>query len=326
MKKLFKILGYTVLLLAIVVGILITYVKTSFPKVGAAVDMKIENTPERVERGSYLANSVNACMDCHSKRDWTKFAGPLVEGTLGQGGEVFDQKFGFPGSYYSRNITPDGISRYTDGELYRVITTGVTKEGKPMFPVMPYPYYGKMDPEDIKSIIAYLRTLSPIHNVVPDSKSDFPMSIIINLIPKAAQPEKKPDTASKLAYGGYLTNAAGCIECHTKDKQGQIIKELAFSGGRGFPLPGGGTVYSSNITPDMKTGIGAWTEEAFIARFKLYADSNYKAPTITPGGFNSIMPWGMYGRMTRSDLAAIYTYLRSLPAKENMVVKFKPAG
>ena len=53
------------------------------------------------------------------------------------GGDVFDQKFGFPGKYYAKNITPEGISRYTDGELFRVITTGVTKEGKALFPVMP---------------------------------------------------------------------------------------------------------------------------------------------------------------------------------------------
>src|SRR6202012_5065901 len=112
---------------------------------------------EKIERGRYLANYVTVCMDCHSTRDWSKFSGPLKEGTLGQGGELFNQKFGFPGTYYSRNITPEGISRYTDGELFRLITTGVTKEGKPMFPVMPYPYYGKMDPDDIMCVIAYIR-------------------------------------------------------------------------------------------------------------------------------------------------------------------------
>ena len=324
MKKLFKILGYILLTLIVLIVGTIGYVKIALPNVGAAPELKVERTPERIERGRYLANCVNSCMDCHSKRDWTKFAGPLIEGTLGQGGEKFDQQYGFPGSYYSRNITPDGIGSYTDGELYRAITTGVTKEGRAMFPVMPYPYYGKMDPEDIKSIIAYLRTLQPIHNQVPASASDFPMSIIINLIPKAAKPGKRPDTMQRLANGAYLTNAAGCIECHTQAKQGQILPELAFSGGRAFPLPGGGRAYSANITADVKTGIGSWTKEAFVSRFKAYADSGYRPQPVAAGGYNTIMPWGMYSKMTRSDLTAIYTYLRSLPAKENLVTKFVP--
>ena len=326
MKKLMKVLGIVVLFIVIVVGGLISYIKVALPNVGEPQTIKINYTPDRIERGKYLANHVNACMDCHSTRDWTKFAGPLTPGTLGKGGERFDQSIGFPGVYYSRNITPKGISRYTDGELYRVITTGVTKEGRPMFPVMPYPYYSKMDPDDIMSIIAYLRSLDPIENNVPESVSDFPMSIIINTIPKKAPGGTRPDEANTLAYGAYLVNAAGCIECHTQVNKGQIIPELAFSGGREFPLATGGIVRSANITSSTETGIGNWTEDAFINRFKSYVDSNYKPQTVEKGAFNSYMPWTMYGGMKRSDLAAIYAYLHSLPAKENKVVKFTPSS
>ncbi len=326
MKKVFKILAILLLVLVMGVACLLSYVKVALPNVGEATVMKVESTPEKVERGRYLANHVAVCIDCHSSRDWTKFSLPLVEGTQGKGGEAFDRKYGFPGAYFSRNITPEGIGRYTDGELYRVITTGVTKEGKALFPVMPYPYYGKMDPEDVKCIIAYLRTLAPIHNEVAASVSDFPMNFIINLIPHKAQPQTRPSPNDKLAYGAYLINMAACKECHTKDKQGQIIEELAFSGGRSFKMQGGNVLTSSNITPDVKTGIGSWTEEAFVNRFKAYADSGYKAPTIPEGSFNTLMPWTMYSKMTREDLAAIYTYLKSLPAKENTVVKFAKAN
>ncbi len=326
MKKVFKIIGWLVVVLIVGLVGLVAYAKLALPDVGPAENMKIEYTADRVERGKYLANAVSACMDCHSKRDWTKFSGPLVEGTLGQGGEKFDRQFGFPGEYFSRNLTPKGIGRYTDGELYRVITTGVTKEGRAMFPVMPYPLYGKMDPEDIKSIIAYIRTLPAIENQVPESVSDFPMSVIINTIPQKATPSKRPDSTDKLAYGAYLVNAAACRECHTKDNHGQIIPEMMFQGGREFLLPGGATVRSSNITPDAQTGIGSWTEEAFVNRFKTYAAADYKPVAVEAGAFNSIMPWTMYGRMTPSDLGAIYAYLKSLPAKSNAVVKFSPAG
>lgn len=324
MKKFFKVFGYILLFLAIIICGALTYIKTALPNVGAAPQLKVEYTKERIERGRYLANCVTVCMDCHSTRDWTKFAGPLVPGTLGKGGERFDQKVGFPGVYFSKNITPTGISRYTDGELFRLITTGVTKEGRAMFPVMPYGHYGKMDPEDINSIIAYIRTLSPDANQVPESKSDFPMNFIINTIPAKAAPQKIPSKTDQLAYGAYMTNASGCIECHTQVNKGQIITEFAFGGGREFNMPDGSTIRSANITPNSKNGIGKWTEEMFVSRFKLYADSNYKPATVKPGEFNSIMPWTMYAKMDKEDLQAIYKYLKSVKSIDNTVVKFTP--
>lgn len=324
MKKFFVVLG--IILLVIVAGIAgaLTYVKVALPDVGEAPDLKLEYTPERVERGRYLANAVNVCMDCHSTRDWSKFTGPIVPGTEGKGGERFDHSVGFPGVFYSKNVTPAGIQRYTDGELYRVITTGVTKEGKAMFPVMPYPYYGSMDDEDIYSLIAYLRSLEPLENEVTESVSDFPMNFIINTIPAKGNPQKRPDPSDRVAYGKYLANAAACIECHTPFEQGSILQDQAFSGGREFAFPDGSVVRSANITPDDKTGIGKLTEEMFIQRFKMYADSSYVIPTVKPGEYNSIMPWTMYANMTEQDLGALYAYLRTVKPIEKTVVKFTP--
>jgi len=325
MRKVLKFLGYLLLILVIGVAILLSYVKLALPNVGAAPEMKVEMTPEHIAHGRYLANSVTICMDCHSTRDWSKFAGPLTPGTLGKGGELFDQKFGFPGVYYSRNITPKGISRYTDGELFRVITTGVDKEGKALFPVMPYPYYGRMDPEDIKDIIAYIRTLEPIDNVVPKPVSDFPMNFILNTIPKKANLQPKPSRSNEVAYGAYMVNASACRECHTQVDKGQIIEALAFSGGREFPFPDGSTVRSANLTPDLETGIGNWTKEAFLNRFHMYSDTSYKIPPMTKGAMNSIMPWNMYCHMSDEDLSAIYAYLHSLKPIKNQVTKFTAA-
>ena len=89
MKKILRYVGYLVAFVLVAIGALLTYVKAALPNVGDAQDLKIEYTPERVARGKYLATSVTVCMDCHSKRDWTQFSGPLVPGTLGQGGERF---------------------------------------------------------------------------------------------------------------------------------------------------------------------------------------------------------------------------------------------
>jgi hypothetical protein len=322
MKKLLKILAIIVVIVVAVAGAAISYVKLALPDVGEAPPLKIEGTAEQVERGRYLANTVTICMDCHSTRDWTKFSGPITPGTYGKGGERFDHSVGFPGVYISKNITPTGISRYSDGELYRVITTGVSKEGRAMFPVMPYRHYGKMDDEDIFSIIAYLRTLDPIESTVEDSQSDFPMSVILNTIPEKGNPTKRPDPSDQIAYGGYMVNAAACIECHTQVDKGQIIEDLAFGGAREFAFPDGSILRSANITPDEETGIGKWTEETFMARFRMYTDSAYVLPSVKPGEFNTIMPWTMYAKMKDEDLKAIFAYLKSLKPLSNKVVKY----
>ncbi len=324
MKKLFKIVG---IVLGIgIVGLLgaMAYVKLALPNVGDAPDMKVELTPERIKRGDYLANHVNVCMDCHSTRDYTLFSAPLVPGTLGKGGELFDQRAGFPGAFTSKNITPYGIGDWTDGEIYRAITTGVSRDGHAFFPVMPYPYYGSMDEEDAKSIIAYLRTLKPIENKPAESKADFPFNFILNTIPKKAQPTKRPADTNVLASGKYLVNIAGCVECHTQADKGQIIAEKMFAGGREFALPNG-TLITPNITPDKETGIGNWTKDAFVARFKAFSDSTYTPHKVGPKEMQTLMPWMMYAGMTEQDLGAIYTYLMSLkPIKNPVPEKFKP--
>lgn len=324
MRKLAKVLIWTVIMAVVIVGAALGYLKFALPDIAAAPVLKVELTPERIARGEYLANHVTVCIDCHSTRDWSKFSGPPTPGTLGKGGDIFDQKFGFPGVYYAKNITPEGISRYTDGELFRTITTGVSKEGKALFPVMPFHYYGQMDEEDIKSIIAYIRTLKPIANNVPESKSDFPMNFIINTIPHEPSFTKLPSKTDVINYGKYLTNAAACIDCHTKFEKGSLVAGTEYGGGREFPFPDGSIVRSANISSDEETGIGGWDDETFVSLFKAHSDSATLNTQLNPGDFNSIMPWTMYGRMTDEDLKAIFAYLKTVPPIKNEVVKFTP--
>jgi len=325
MKKLKKILVGLTLIIIVAVGSAMSYIKFVLPNIGAAPEMTIERTPERIVRGEYLANHVAVCIDCHSTRDWTKFSGPPKEGTTGMGGDLFDQKFGFPGSYYAKNITPAGISRYTDGELFRTITTGISKAGKALFPVMPFHYYGQMDEEDIKSIIVYIRTLKPIENIVLESKSDFPMNFIINTLPHEASFTKLPAKTDKVNYGKYLANAASCIECHTKYDKGSLVAGTEFGGGREFPFPDGSIVRSANISPDPDTGIGGWDDDMFVGLFRAHSDSATLNTKLKPGEFNSLMPWTMYGKMHEEDLKAIFAYLKTVKPIKNMVERFTPA-
>lgn len=321
-KKILKALLILLILLFVIVVGGLSYVKYVLPNIAVQEDLQIEITAERVERGAYLANHVALCIDCHSTRDWNLYSGPPVPGTEGMGGEFFSRDVGMPGNYYAPNITPFGIGNWTDGELLRAIASGVNKEGKALFPIMPYPYYGKMDKEDIYSIIAYIRSLEPIEHRVPESESDFPMSFILNLIPSEADFQQNPPHTDKIGRGKVLANM--CMECHTQTAKGQVIPELAFSGGRPFIMPTKGTVFSSNLTPDKETGIGKWSEEQFIQKFKVYRDSSFVPMLISTNSFNTVMPWEMLAGMHNEDLSAIYTYLMSLEPKENQFIKFVP--
>jgi hypothetical protein len=323
MKKVLKISAYVVGIVILLIACLLTYLKIMLPSVGDATDLKVETNDDRIERGKYLANHVMVCMDCHSKRDWSKFSGPLVDGTLGSGGEVFDQKLGFPGKYVANNITPSHLGSWTDGEIFRALTSGVSKDGRALFPIMPYLNFRLLDEEDVKSVITYIRTLTPIENKTEASRSDFPMNFIINTMPKKPRFAKMPGLDDKVNYGKYLATAAGCNDCHTKQEKGKFIGE-PFAGGFDFRLLDGSIVTSSNITPHL-SGIGGWTEEQFIARFKIYSDTNYFSPKVSSGEFQTVMPWTMYTGMTKQDLSAIYQYLLTLPPKDNTITRFKSA-
>lgn len=324
MKKTTKVLLGIVIF--IVAGVLSTwmYLAWYLPVAQPAPDIVIEATPARIARGHYIAHHVAVCMDCHSTRDWSKFAGPL-SGGLGAGGERFGREMGFPGTLYAPNITPYKLAGWTDGELFRAITTGVNKAGKALFPLMPYHHYGLTDREDIYSIIAYIRTLKSLDKEVPARALDFPVNLLVNTMPVEAAFSPKPDTANRVLYGKYLVNMAACMDCHSQVDKGALIAGTEFGGGRDFQQPAG-VIRSSNITPDKKTGIGSWSEQGFVQRFKQYADSGYKSPVMTPQLINTPMPWQMYAGMSEADLQAIYQYLRTVVPIQNAVQRYQLAG
>jgi hypothetical protein len=164
-------------------------------------DLTVQATPKRLARGAYLANHVSVCIDCHSTRNWDYFSGPPVAGTEGKGGEVFDESLGFPGTIYAHNITPAALGSVNDGVVYRAITTGLDKNGKAMFPLMPYQHFNLMSEEDILSIIAYIRKLKPIGNTPPLTTLKFPMNL-----------------------EGCCTEASARTRCPTKDQRCRLSR------------------------------------------------------------------------------------------------------
>jgi mono/diheme cytochrome c family protein len=313
MKTLIRIVvALIIVFLAVVVGG-IAYVNVRFPQVAKASEISVEITAERIDRGRYLANHVCACMDCHTKRDFSMYAAPPKWDELGSGGEVFDEKMNFPGYFTSKNLTPHGLDDWTDGEILRAITTGVNKDGKVLFPVMPWPKYAQMAEEDLFSIIAYLRSLDPIVKENTESRASFPMNIVMKTMPKDVEIRKdRPDPQDKIAYGEYLVNAAACGECHTKQVKGKVVGK-DFAGGFEFKFPQG-TLRSANITPDSETGIGEWSEEMFLDKFRSYRPDVFDTYPVESEADQTIMPWLMYASMTDEDLSAIYAFLRTVEA------------
>lgn len=322
MKKFLKFSLITLAAIALIIATALAYVSFALPNVDDAPDLEVNITPQKVERGKYLAYHVMMCADCHSERDFSLFSGPPHPGTEFAGGDVFDHTMGFPGKFISSNITPAGIGDWTDGELFRLITTGVKRDGNPIFPVMPYHKFGQMDREDIEAVIAYLRTLEPVETNHQQSEPDFPINLIMRTMPKQAEFTTKPPKSDKVAYGRYMANAGACFDCHTNFSKGKYVGPEG-GGGREFQFPDGSIVRAPNLTPHQ-TGIKHFTEESFVQRFKMYADSGFVLPNVKPGEFQTLMPWYMYSGMEEEDLAAIYAYLQTLEPYDNMVERYTP--
>ncbi|MBK8496971.1 MAG: c-type cytochrome [Chitinophagaceae bacterium] len=116
-----------------------------------------------------------------------------------------------------------------------------------------------------------------------------------------------------------MVNSATCMDCHTPMENGKYVISKKFSGGFHYNL-GSFKVNSANITPDTATGIGKWTEEMFLDKFK-----HYREPALyvsDPGKKNSIMPWSLFAKMDDVDIKAIYRYLQTIPPVNNLVEKY----
>ncbi|MBM9501193.1 c-type cytochrome [Leptospira sp. 201903071] len=311
------------IVLIVIGGLSFLYLK--YPDIGKKEEIKIAHTPEQVRRGEYLVKNVAACMGCHTgSRESQKLYYPFDK-NIGAGNLKFGEEEGLPGTFYSRNITPasTGLKHWTDTDIFYAMTAGVSKDGTPLFPLMPYENYAQMDKEDIYSIIAYIRTIPAVENQVETSKAKFPMNLIMRTIPKAPKFSQRPETKDTIAYGKYLFTAASCDDCHTQKIKGEPVAGMEHAGGFEFVLVTGGKVRSANITPDVQTGIGTWTKETFIARFKASVARAKTNPDIKPGEFNSLMPWLEYAGMNDQDLGAIFAYLMSSKPISNKVQIFE---
>jgi cytochrome c553 len=306
-KRVLAIAGLLVVLLVILLGgalVALVGVRPFLgPKARPLTDRNFESTPERLARGRYLAENLAGCLDCHSEHDWKSPQFPVTRAYVGG---VFPLE-GLPGRIVSANLTPDpetGIGNRSDDQLARAIREGIGHDGRALFPLMPYPFYRHLSDEDLACIIVYLRSLTPVRNPLPKTEIAFPAKYLIRNVPQPVEaPVPPPDAGAPEKRGRYLAGIAVCADCHTPQRNGQPIPELAYAGG--FDLRGAwGRIASSNITPDP-TGIPYYDEELF---FQVMRTGHVRARKL-----HDLMPWSYYKNLTDEDLKAMFAYLKTLP-------------
>jgi mono/diheme cytochrome c family protein len=176
--------------------------------------------------------------------------------------------------------------------------------------MMPYQRFRKMSDEDVYSLVAFLNTLPPVKHAVEPSQVDFPVSVLMKSAAQPAGRVPEPNHKDKLTHGEYLVDLAGCAGCHTPTEKGQPNPGMLFAGGERFAFPGM-VVVSANITPDLQSGIGRWSEQDFLERFQQYREYAEKgSPKSGPENF-TIMPWLVFSQLPAEDLRAIYVFLRT---------------
>jgi len=325
-KRWRKYLSVGIIILIAVFGLGFLFVQYSLPRVPALPELSIDHGDTTLlKRGKYLVEHVAICTDCHSPRDVSRYSWPVVPGQEGAGGPFLSQKagFDFPGESFTPNITPAGaVGGWSDEELYRLLTSGIRKDGSTVNHAMPFEAFGQADPEDLKAIIVYLRTLKPIDNQPAGETSiDFFYQLTNKLIPRKPNPIYLSSLKNAVDSGRYLVTIAACNDCHTPKKwDDSFDMERAFMGGLEFPMPTGGFTHSANLTPD-ESGLGDWNEDTFVNRFRSFRDST-ALYTVAQNSVNSLMPWSAYRNMTDVDLKSIYAYLTTLKPIYNPVVKF----
>jgi mono/diheme cytochrome c family protein len=263
----------------------------------------VAETP--AERGGYLVNTIMTCNNCHTPMGPN---GPQFDKAL-SGGLRFNEP---PFDVTASNITPDpetGIGKWTDAEIKTALLEGVRPNGVHLAEAMPTGFYKVLTPADLDGIVAYLRSVKPVSNKVPDPV--YKINLPHQILPGAEKPIPAADLADKVQHGRYLATVGHCMECHTPfgpPGSGVDFQNSLGKGGREFKGPWGVSI-SRNITSSKSAGLGDWSD-ADIKRALTEGVRKDGSKLKPPMGFR------YYGKMTEGDVDAVVAFLRTVPAKE----------
>jgi mono/diheme cytochrome c family protein len=297
---------------------------SSTPAADAGTEASGLVDPAVLERGEYLVRSVAGCGECHTPRD--------AQGNLDMSrwlSGVPDRFDLVPdddtmGGISAANLTPEHLSTWTDAQIEAAFLDGVSIDGSPLYPLMPYYAYHNMTKADADAIVTYLRALPSVGGEVP-ARQPLPVPLTApappvdeSTIPHTTLASTHPDYASA-ERGRYLAGEVGfCLDCHTPWRLGvtpPLDMTRAFAGGRGFsatewsvPSPAPAVVYSYDVTPHA-SGIAGWTAGDVVAVLQA---------GTPPGGASLCRPMpsgpvGGFGGMLAQDARDIGNYLTTLP-------------
>jgi mono/diheme cytochrome c family protein len=259
-------------------------------------------------RGEYLLR-LGGCVSCHTdERNGGQFLA---------GGRALATPFG---TFFTPNITPDpeaGIGGWSKGAFVRAMTEGVSPGGHPYYPAFPYPSYSRMTRQDLVDLKAYLDTVVPVANAVPQHKLNFPFGFrpLLEgwrlLFFDGGSFEPDPDRSEVWNRGAYIVGGPGhCGECHTlRNAFGTKQENRSLAGNPvgpdGKPVP--------NITPHLEDGIGGWSQAdiTFALQTGILPDGDVL------GGAMAEVVEDATSHLTADDRAAIAGYLLSLPPRED---------
>ena len=198
-----------------------------------------------------------------------------------------------------------------------------------------------------------MRVAPTCHDVLRLSAFAVTLAFIVasgKPLAKQAAPSTSAAAQSAVERGKYLVTIGGCHDCHTPKKIGPTGPEPDMSKmlsghpeSAGVPKPfkpqpglpwtthtndhltawsgAWGVSFAANLTPDMNTGLGIWTEDMFVAALKQGKHMGKSRPILPP------MPWNWYGQLPDDELKAMFAYLKSIPAVPNRVpVPLTPDG
>ena len=208
LKKILIVLA--LLVLAVVIGVP-AYLYGAYPKLRPAAQMTAPTTPEAIERGRYLAEAMTGCIACHSPIDESR-PGDFPQAGFEYAGRVWPVGSGFPGRLWRPTSAPirrPASASWTDGEIVRAIREGVSRDGRPLFPLMNYPAYRDLTDEDVLAIVAYLRTRTPIRRDNGRTELDFPVGMMIRTLPHPLEgPARGPACGWRRARPRHVDSAA----------------------------------------------------------------------------------------------------------------------
>ncbi|MFZ1813715.1 MAG: c-type cytochrome [Rhizobiaceae bacterium] len=251
------------------------------------------------KNGEYMANA-SGCAACHAPGDDLK---------LMSGGLKMDT---FIGTFYVPNITShgNGIGGWSNADFLNAVINGVGKDGRNLYPVMPYTSYAGLKPEDVLDMKAYLETLPQSDNKVPSHELSFPynLSATISFWKRGnfTTAAWQPDDGSQMSRGRYLVeNAGACGECHTpRTLDFGIDASRKFEGEKGL---------TGAVAPDITQGrIASVPQETFIKSVLAEGNKLSGTPIADP-----IMKKYVEGlaKLNEEDRLAIYAYLTGRPAE-----------